>query len=69
MTHSKKTYIYTNCEYGIEHHIIIPFNDYVDELVHILLIKHNLPLHIEEGKHLLFTKETIYLYLFCDSRT
>lgn len=50
MTHSRKIYHYLNEKYKIEHEIEIPFDDSVDELAHILLIKYKLPLYIEEGK-------------------
>lgn len=50
MTHSKKICNYVNDKYKIEHHIELPFEDSIDELAHILIIKYNLPLYVEEGK-------------------
>lgn len=50
MTHSKKLCNYSNDKYKIEHQIELPFEDSIDELAHILIIKYNLPLYIEEGK-------------------
>ncbi|KAG5893356.1 hypothetical protein JTB14_000121 [Gonioctena quinquepunctata] len=47
MTHPKKTYIYINPEYGIEHNIVIPSEEPVSELVHLLIIKYNLPVYEE----------------------
>ncbi|XP_056630066.1 protein C12orf4 [Diorhabda sublineata] len=46
--HSKKSYIYVNCEYGFEHSILIPCEDPVNELVYILIIRHNLPIYVEK---------------------
>ncbi|KAJ8926905.1 hypothetical protein NQ314_020757 [Rhamnusium bicolor] len=48
MTHPRKSFIYINDEYAFESHIVIPFEDSVAELAHILIIKHNLPIYVEE---------------------
>nr|XP_023013811.1 protein C12orf4 homolog [Leptinotarsa decemlineata] len=48
MPHLKKSYIYINPEFGIEHNIVIPCEEPLSELVHILLTKYNLPVYCEE---------------------
>ncbi|CAH1098659.1 unnamed protein product [Psylliodes chrysocephalus] len=45
--HSKNSYIYVNSEYGFEHNIVIPCEDPISELVHIMILKHNLPIYVE----------------------
>lgn len=47
--HVIKSYIYVNTDYGFQEHIYIPFEDSIEELVHIIIIRHNLPLYIENG--------------------
>lgn len=54
MKHSKKVLTYINDKYKIEHQIVLPNEDSIDELAHLLIIKNSLPLYIEEGKREVF---------------
>ncbi|XP_018578817.1 protein C12orf4 homolog [Anoplophora glabripennis] len=47
MAHLRKTFIYINSEFAFESHIVIPLEDSVEELVHIMMIKHDLPIYVE----------------------
>lgn len=49
MNTDKKDFIYVNDRHMIEYSVLIPYDDSIEELVHILLIKNNLPLYIEKG--------------------
>lgn len=57
MAHLRKSFIYVNSDYGFEYHIVLPFEDSVEELVHIIIIKHNLPIYLETGNF-----DSIYVY-------
>ncbi|CAH0562518.1 unnamed protein product [Brassicogethes aeneus] len=43
----KKSFIYINDKFSIEKTIVIPFDESVSELAHILIAKHSLPVYIE----------------------
>ncbi|XP_028131474.1 protein C12orf4 homolog [Diabrotica virgifera virgifera] len=63
--HPKKSYIYINTNYGIEQNVSIPCDDPVSELVHILMIKHNLPVYVvneltEDLEHFIKERSTEY---------
>lgn len=45
----KKDFIYINDQHNFEYSILIPFDDSIEELAHIMIVKHNLPLYIETG--------------------
>ncbi|KAJ8923721.1 hypothetical protein NQ315_010302 [Exocentrus adspersus] len=47
MAHQRQSFIYINTEHSFEAHIVIPFEDSVEELAHILIVRHNLPIHVE----------------------
>ncbi|XP_050315121.1 protein C12orf4 homolog [Anthonomus grandis grandis] len=40
--------IYINDKYGIEHSLLIPYEDSLEELAHILILKYNLPIYVEK---------------------
>ncbi|KAL1492654.1 hypothetical protein ABEB36_010880 [Hypothenemus hampei] len=44
----KKDFIYIHDKHGIEYPILIPYDDPIDELAHIILIKNNLPIYKEK---------------------
>ncbi|XP_066152866.1 FERRY endosomal RAB5 effector complex subunit 3 [Euwallacea fornicatus] len=44
----KSDFIYINDRHGIEYPILIPYDDPVEELAHIILLKNNLPGYIEK---------------------
>ncbi|CAG9767997.1 unnamed protein product [Ceutorhynchus assimilis] len=48
MKMDQQDFTYINDQHGIELSILIPYEDSIEELAHILIIKHNLPLYIEK---------------------
>ncbi|XP_030748676.1 protein C12orf4 homolog [Sitophilus oryzae] len=58
----QKYYLYTNDQHGFEYSILIPYDDSVEELTHILIIKYSLPIYIEKDL-------TAHLRAFIDDRT
>lgn len=62
MSVDKNDFIYINDKHAIEHSILIPYDDSVEELAHILIIKNNLPLYVE-------TDLIKHIKAFIDERT
>lgn len=49
----KKDFIYINEEHSIEYSLLIPYEESIDELAHILIIQFNLPIYIEQGNFII----------------
>lgn len=49
MEHSKQPYIYVNDKHKIEFEIQIPYEDCIEELSNFLMVKYNLPFHLDES--------------------
>ncbi|XP_076260890.1 FERRY endosomal RAB5 effector complex subunit 3 [Rhynchophorus ferrugineus] len=58
----KKDFIYINEKHGIEYSLLIPYEESVEELAHILIIQFNLPIYIEK-------ELTQHLRIFIEDRT
>ncbi|KAH1023156.1 hypothetical protein HUJ04_012414 [Dendroctonus ponderosae] len=48
MIPGKRDVTYINHQYVIEYLITVPYDDSIEELAHIIIIKNNLPLYVEK---------------------
>lgn len=69
MSQSRYKFVYLHNDKSVEVDIKIPFEEVVEELAHVLILKNNLPIYIEKGVRCFNVSFFIYVKNYRFNRT